>query len=698
MTAWLGVLPAILVCVLVLLVPGLLVGLLAGLRREIACGAAPLLSLMTLGLAIFAATKWHLSWGIVPLLVGLVLAVVVVAGPLLVARLVTGRLAGRRSPASVSSTTSGASTGSVSSTTPVSSPFLAWGRGDVVFFLACTGLCALVVAAVVMAGMSYPDNIQQTFDAPFHVNAIERVAELRRADPATIASVSNTVAPGFYPPAFHDIGALLVIYTGVDAITAANVVALVTAAVVWPLSLGLLAAVLLHSRRAGLAYTLFAGAVVVAFPYMLLSFGVLWPNALGIAVLPAVVALVYGVAVRDPGARVGWVVALWVVLVSQLGLYYAHPGTNFASVALCLVLAVHLLARLCRWLAGRGVAGLVAIPVVVVVAVLGSRAAFALLSGYPAVAAVKKFNWPAVQSMPQALGQAISLGVDTPPSLVVGLVAAFGALVALRSPRLWWLPVTHALIGWLFLLASAEDSPLSQDLTGFWYNDRFRLAALLPITAAPLFAIGLLRMHDAFVPWARGWLDRPLPALAPAARAVRSLLGRPALTTGLALLLVAVLVPLPSALRHARTYIAARYIGDPGRILVSGNERADYEALAKQPDPQQAVVGNPWGGAVYAGVLSDRPVIFGHLNNTLNPQLKLIAEQFRDYQSDPAVCAAVKALNIGYAVEDTSYFDKGSKGYLRYPGLNDLAGVKGLTPITKDGTVTTYRVEPCAVR
>lgn len=75
----------------------------------------------------------------------------------------------------------------------------------------------------------------------------------------------------------------------------------------------------------------------------------------------------------------------------------------------------------------------------------------------------------------------------------------------------------------------------------------------------------------------------------------------------------------------------------------------------------------------------------------------LLRERFRDFATDPQVCAAVQRLHVGYAVDDPRvlWSDDATRRPYSYPGVTGLSGVRGLSEVASEGPVTIYRVEPC---
>ncbi len=674
---WVPVLPALVIAGLVLTVPGLVVGAALGLRREPWLGAAPLLSVGCVGIAIPVSAVLGIEWGLLPIVLT-TLSLSALGGGCwwLVRRVVPG----------LAATDPG-----VHTSRPVS---------DHLVFLGTIAACAVWVGAICIHTIGDVATVQQTYDAVFHLNAISRVAEAGSATPDVVVSTSNTRDPStFYPPTFHALGGLLVSLLGVTPVVSANVVAVVTAAVVWVPSAALLAHVVMARHRFGVLAATIAACTFPLFPYLLMSFGVLWPNLLSIAVLPAVLSVIVVVLAQAPVPTIPWISALAAGLLSTAGLYYAHPGGIFAAIALGLpVLLTVVMGRLVvLWRRFRF--GPLWVVLVLVAIVLAVRVSWGWLLEVPQVASTVQFDWPAGMTEAQAIGNAYALA--TPLSSATWLLAAlvlWGAVVAVKRPHQRWLVLAHALAMYLYTLAAGSDEALSNELTGFWYNDQYRLAALLPITAAPLVGIGLLGARDmalgALAEWHRCCHWRATPHLRASSEGSRA--WEWGIGVGILGLFI-LLLPghlLPSNPRS--TLQRGYYPSSQAEELVDIPERELYaRLLAPSKGDGQTVIGDPWSGGGLAGPISGRKSVLGHMVNIMDADRQLLSRHFKEIGTDPRVCAAAQRLRVGYAVEDSRTFwpyDRRSQGY---PGLDGLQSRPGLTEIGREGTVSVYRVEPC---
>ncbi|GAA1392584.1 hypothetical protein GCM10009613_37690 [Pseudonocardia kongjuensis] len=703
---WLSALPAALAVVFWVLVPGLLVTRLSGLRGITAWGAAPLVSVSLIATSAVLGTLLGIPWGPwVPLGAALLVAALVVVfhgflarrpagsalhrgwGPALrtweparraraaLVRLQTPRGRFARTPEPLTTAMPQVWRTSAQREGPD-------GRHAGVAALAGTAVAAAVAWLTVVLGFGPVDQLSSTYDAVFHYSAIAHVLGTGDASSLTLGTLTSpTSSEAFYPAAWHGLVALVAMSSGSGVPIAANLTAWAVAAVVFPLSALLLTRHVV-GRSAGAA---FAAPVLAtgftAFPWALMAFGVLWPNLLGVALLPAVLAVataLLGLA-RDPVLRPGGAAALGAAGVLALG--FAHPNAVFSLAVLVLFPLVWALLALTRrrlftrrfW---QPLAGL---------AVTGGGVALVvwLMVASPLLAGVRSFDWPAFTSTPEAVLQVLLHSTNVRPALwVLAALVLVGAVVSLRRFATSWLVPAHAAAGALYVLAASREDALTAGLTGAWYNDSFRLAAMVPVTGVVLAVLGVVTLAGLL----RSLLQR-FARPAPARRGVPALL-----TAGVTALVLAVTGGLyvPT---HA-SVLAGPY-QQPGDTLLEPGQREFLERVGTIVPEGAVVAADPFTGNSLLYPLTGREVLFPHLIGSWTPDQTVVATRLRDAASDPEVCAAAAATRVGWLISGPITFWPWHGGARWYPGLHDIEPVDGFEFVATDGANTLWRLTAC---
>lgn len=314
--SWLGAVPLVLLCGALLVLPGIPFTYLLGLRRLAMVALAPIVVVAVVSVTAVVASKLGLRWS--PLLL-----LFVFAGTAGVFGVVVLALRKRLPPPA---------------------------RGDrlAVVGTAVAGLGAALVLGflTVRAAIGSPEELAKTDDSSFHYNAVATI--LNSGDASTLMidtlGVPDRVR-GFYPAGWHDLGSLFVMLTGISVPAAANILSVTIALVVWPLGCVLLMRQLAGPSRAALGLAGLLSVAFGAFPWELLGWGILWPNLLGLSLVPAGVAVVVSMAGLAEDDVIGrgraWLLAP--VLLTAVAI--AHPNAVISLAAITTPVVVVGLAR-----------------------------------------------------------------------------------------------------------------------------------------------------------------------------------------------------------------------------------------------------------------------------------------------------------------------------------------------------------------
>ncbi|MEU4745174.1 DUF6541 family protein [Actinosynnema sp. NPDC023658] len=633
---WFEVAPTVLVTVGWLWLPGLPVALSLGLRGIAAFAVAPLVSTAVVASTAVLAEAAGVDWSVpVALVAAAVVALVVGVGAFLLRR--REFLAARPDPRRLTA-------------------------------VAAVGLLVAVALAAfsVMRAVGPPDSLSQVFDTPFHYNALAYVHDAHRASSRSLGSRGNPEVPAvFYPAAWHDFGSLVMMSTGSSIPVTANVLCAAVTVLLWPASCLLLVRQLFGRDTAALAI---AGVLSVAFPaapWDLFGWGVLWPNLLGMALAPAAFALVLTLAgwVRDDA--IGRPRAWLLLAVAAVAAGFAHPNVLFTLVALALFpvgAAVFLRAR--RLGNRRGVVECAAFVAVVLGGWLWS-------STSPVFAGARNWDWAPIETPANAVGEVLLNATNHREALwLLSALVVIGACTARRFPALRWVLAAHLVSALLFVLAASLNRPDTRLLTGYWFNDSHRLAAMLPITAVPLAVAGVLAVATAL----RARVRAPQAAVAVALTA----------------LLAVVTGGLNPTDREGR--ISVTYPRVEAQKLVTDEMRAFYARIADDIPEDGRVIGNPFDGSVMLWALADREVVFPHFLVSADPDEAYLGQHLREAATDPEVCRALARQRVGHVL-----IGKQEPNTLggRYGGIAGVQDAKGFELVDRSGESRLYRITAC---
>ncbi len=650
--SWYEALPIALVAVGWLLGPGLALGYAVGLRGLSALGMAPTLSLLLVSVTAVIGQKAGIGWS-VWFVLG-VTAVFVVGGVLV--SLVLRRVAQPRA-------SDPARTLLVSAAGIVPAAVIGW--------------------FVVVNGMGSPDELSQSYDAIFHYSAISYILDSGSASSLTMITLGNpSTTPGFYPAGWHGVTSLVVLSSGASIPAAANVVAWAIAAVVWPVGCLVLVRQVVGRNTAAMFITPLLAITFTAFPWGLLAFGVLWPNLLGLALVPSGLAAVLAATrlAKDDVIGIRRSFALAPLVLIACG--FAHPNALFSLAVLALFPFATALLRYARRTvredrAWRGV-----------LAVGGSLAAFSAIwyffANTPALRVVREQYWAPFETPAMAIGEALLNATNHRPALwALSVLTTTGLFFAWRVVERRWLVAAAAASTFLFVLTAALNRQSTQVFTGYWYNDSYRLAAMLPVTGVPLAVLAVLLVAT------RIGERLPSGGRFPVLRT----------PTALVLLITLVLVPLTKGFyfgTHVANIRSSYTLAEAKQnTLVDETEEKFLPKLAAAVPEDAVVANNPWDGSAMMLATVQRKALFQHVDIPWSEDQTYVAARLREAATDPRVCDAAHRLGVRYLLLANKTFWTQDPRVKKYPGIAEPAKGGPFERVAAEGDVVLYKLGKC---
>lgn len=290
-----------------------------------------------------------------------------------------------------------------------------------------------------------------------------------------------------YPSLWNCLGALAADFWGGYVTVAANAVNIFILALVFPVSLFGLFRSMFGSDKTQLRISALLVGVFTAFPWGLVSFGPLYPLLLANALLLAVISVLIEFAPSSSLREVLRGVVLFAI--GCVALAVSHPSAIFAGIVLTFPFLCSCIYR--RLSRGNGRRHIAVFFVVVFLSGLG----LFWLACYKSAAfsSVISFNWPSFITRSEALVRIaffylLRYGA---PQVMISFVVFVGVVASLHSRRCRWTLVSLLVTMVMYFSTVATEGTVKHVLTGFWYTDSFRIAALVGIAAMPIASIGL---------------------------------------------------------------------------------------------------------------------------------------------------------------------------------------------------------------
>ncbi|MGN7249519.1 MULTISPECIES: DUF6541 family protein [unclassified Arthrobacter] len=560
---------------------------------------------------------------------------------------------------------------------------------------------AIIIAARYISGFGSPESFSESFDNIYHLNAVRHIAETQNGSTLTLGNLTDA-SQALYPAAMHDAMALVVMLGAPSVMVAVNVGTIVTGAIVWPLS-----CIFLISRVAGYrpAPLLAAGVLSAgfsAFPYLMVAYGVLYPNHAAIALLPAVLGLAIealGMSRASHGVTdKNWIPATLALAATLPGLALSHPS---AAVALLAFAGPAVIAACIKsWQANSGdsdhraarrwvifATGYVLLTLVVWVAIRPSLAS----SG-----------WLAFQSNARAIGEILgSAPMGTTTAWVLLVLTVIGLYVIVRHlQRMWWIAGMYLVGALLYLVASSWiDGDFRNFLTGVWYRDSNRLAALLPTVTLPVVVIGsewiILRVRHVVGSLARADSSRSRGQRI-LSRLVKRLPGNPGVAATCVVLLALGAGVQGGSLYAVQDRLATVFSTTENSKPLTRNQVDLFSELANIVPSTDVIVANPRTGASLAYAFSGRRVLAPHIFGTRTEQEQLLLDHWAEASYNPRVCPAIRDLKAYWALDFGAQEIFTPRGETLL-GLRDLVddSAPGVELVKAVGDARLFRVTAC---
>ena len=670
--SWLATIPLLLFAVVLAFGPGYAMGWALRVPVRLRVFYAPLLTFALVAVSAIVLGKTGIPWNLISFVPVAAVMVAAAAGVM--------HLVGRRWPSAVPDASSEAAENWAGNTVPLAWPVVGAVLG---------GFLTLHATQHMVFG---PEAFSQTLDNSFHMNAIRWIQEHGDASSLTLGAVAAAnQEPTFYPAGWHDFVYLIYSTTGTSIATATIVMILLAAGIIWPCSLVAMCLSIPHLRPLQALAIPALTCGFFAFPGLLLFWGVLFPNLLGYALLPAFVALLLHMIQLMARREYSFVLSLSLtILVGLGGLALVHPN---AVVSAAVFAVPMLLGGVVQVLRTRGASTRERLVGTGVLVALIAGCVTIWLSLRPSEEASDL--WTAIMSEGEAVYQFLFLGLENAnplggnfaPAYLLGFLALWGVGYLLYKRRNLWLIGSWMLVGYMWIIAaSVPRGDFRLLMVAPWYTDHFRLAALVVFPAVLLAGIGLGGAVEGIFVRIMHAIPREKHAkVAPA-------------MMGASMVLVLVVAGLSSrtpAMHDATLQVADRYKVTPTSDILNQDEMNVINEIPKIVPKDDVIVNNPWDGSAYIYALADRHLTSYHFEFQTSPKYAAILNDLKDARTNPEVCREVNQYKAHWYVHLENQGNFGPAQQKNYDGMVAAIDTDVLTPVYSSGPMTLYRISAC---
>lgn len=367
--------------------------------------------------------------------------------------------------------------------------------------LLCLAISYIAVTWIFVKNLDGPGSILQANDNVHHLGMMYGFAI--SGDYSSIGyslyPLSTDIVPyevsstSFYPSAWHAIGAMVINLAGLPTSLVANALNATLAGIVFPASMF----ALLSELFTGNKLLLLASSIVMvsfgAFPWEYLVFGPLYPNLLSFAIVP-IAALAFVTLCKMGISITSRIKAAVIFVLSLVSLVFSQTNAVFTLGMFLAPYCVYRSGDIAPLHAGdehflqRNQKLIIRIVAAVIIACIW-YVAFKL----PFIQNVVTYNWSSTISKTQAIVNVLFLAMtkQTTAQPLLGFLVLVGIVYTLGKRQYLWLSFSYALAALAYVLSSSTEGFLKQLLSGFWYTDPQRLAAMVGLFGIPLAALGV---------------------------------------------------------------------------------------------------------------------------------------------------------------------------------------------------------------
>lgn len=556
-----------------------------------------------------------------------------------------------------------------------------------------------------LAGFS---SFAQLFDNASHLNSIKAMANggnysILAFDSFTGEELGSGISPSgasthFYPAAWHLVTALACAAFGVSAAFAENASLFVMVGVVFPVSMWLLLVKVFEGNRKLILCGSVCALAFSAFPWYFLVFGPLYSNLAAFAVVPIAIFITITVVESCCLGHVGIRDGL-IVLAMGASLASLQPNAVFSVVVLsapfCIGTIMKLLAERGISIKRRTVVSIAAIGLVLIV--------WVLLWMAPPLSATVTYPWPAIEGKCQAVIDVATLALrSNVPQLVLGLLVFAGAIYCIVKKNNRALVVSYGICALMFFICVTSDGTVRSLVDGFWYNDAYRIAALVALAGIPLSAIGLYVVCNSlgklFRLIRKEGFDESVPFLAVLLLAIALLYS----TGGVFSQKIGYYTPFGD-IQNRLDWLGS---SDTRRYAVDEEEFV-CRALDLIGDDNKGVLNIPYDGSVFAygadGMETVYRGYFSYGGDSEKPESILLRTSLVDIAYDDDVKEAARLMNVGYvlkldsgglgAEESTLDDDQAVYAESEFQGINSINDdTPGFDLVLSEGDMRFYRI------
>ena len=368
---------------------------------------------------------------------------------------------------------------------------------------------AACLLALIIVLLWYPSELfiapMQNFDTPSHLYAVEKLLNNGASEIFHLAANG-----GFYPPLFHIVATLFVPIFGLFG--GVSVAWIIGAGIIFPLGMYFLVKEILINVKARYKHfvLLFVPTLSVsflAFPYSLLDIGTLYAYGFAVALLPWFIMFTkrFWRSIADKISKKSLMLTIFGVIASMVLVILAQPRVLFLAIPIVLVDGIYFVVK--QWKTNKKVA------VTALLSGCGALAVFVVGIVYYVIKSLRSDllwhpeKWFEGVVATHSWGEAILAWFSASPNLFgayfVSIIVIITTIVSLIFAIKKWkneisqkFLILYSLFGIIYVFCVSSVSGFAKIISAPWYQNGWRILAVLPILIVPIFALAVIRLCE----------------------------------------------------------------------------------------------------------------------------------------------------------------------------------------------------------
>ncbi len=303
---------------------------------------------------------------------------------------------------------------------------------------------------------------------------------------------------GFYPLGWHIPSAITCALTATSIGIGTNIVNFTLIGISLPLgSYYLISQVFPNESKLRVATGAIVSLVLPASPWVLLAVWPLFPNLATMCLVPAAAALFIDATTYSNKHRLTKVAGF---ILCCSGLSVTQPNGIFVCAVFLIPYTVWICSKHGRETKLANRIGIKKARLITgSIATISISMVWIALYKLPSFKGVVSYYWSPISTIWQSMADCLFIAYPIQPaSVFMALLCAAGLLQLLRKKQYW--PVISCLLAIVLYVVAAGfgDNVIKHVLTGFWYTDPYRVAAMLALCSIPVAYSGFTLLLKTF--------------------------------------------------------------------------------------------------------------------------------------------------------------------------------------------------------